>query len=619
MSDLGTSEKPDKEASKTRLFNRERYQLLHRLEGWLGTPMLVLAFPWLILLALGLTLSPMSMAQVIEGEERLWYSVDALNTGLGEVPRDVKRVTPREAVRSFIQLTDEGEYAKASHLLNLSDLEPEEQAEWGHEVARQLGEVLRRGDWLNVSNLPAQRDALVEDASGQHPRAGLPRRDLPLVTLDAEGQTYDIRLGRFRVGEDDAVWLITPEAISVVGLLYQQFGPSWLEDHIPERFNKAYGIFKLWEWVAIPAFLTVVGLVGWSVFALVKLLANLLPAGMSKVFIGNVQAPMAFISMSLAAQLLLDYVVSFPGAFASSFRVLLVIFLAWGIGLVALRLLDTFLLRMTRRLVGEIDDTKYRDERKLLTSLYALRRGIILVTVVAVTVYILSDIDLFGAMGVSLLASASVLTVLVGIAGQAVLGNILSSFQVSLAKPIRIGDLVVFEDEWCYVEGIFYTFIRLRTWDERRVIVPVRYFVSQPFHNLSSKEAKQYRKLALNLHLNADIDVLREKFMGFAEADDRVIEHDKLSCCVTGQSETSMEVSFYLMGTEPFCAWEAEVSVREQLIAFIRDYHPEWWPRDVVVFSHHDEAIGVGPATRPLPPGDSDHKAIPEPRTQPER
>lgn len=101
------------------------------------------------------------------------------------------------------------------------------------------------------------------------------------------------------------------------------------------------------------------------------------------------------------------------------------------------------MLRMTRRLVGEIDDTKPKDERKLLTSLYALRRIIILVAVTGVSVYILGQVQLFETLGLSILASASVLAVLVGVAGQAVLGNILSSFQLSFAKPIRIGDLVI--------------------------------------------------------------------------------------------------------------------------------------------------------------------------------
>lgn len=101
------------------------------------------------------------------------------------------------------------------------------------------------------------------------------------------------------------------------------------------------------------------------------------------------------------------------------------------------------MLRMTRRLVGEIDDTKPRDERRLLTSLYALRRVIILITVTGVSIYILGQIQLFESLGLSILASASVLAVLVGVAGQAVLGNILASFQLSFAKPIRIGDLVI--------------------------------------------------------------------------------------------------------------------------------------------------------------------------------
>jgi len=283
---------------------------------------------------------------------------------------------------------------------------------------------------------------------------------------------------------------------------------------------------------------------------------------------------MAFVVMTIVAQILLDYVVSFSAVATTSFRILLITILAWGIGMIALHFVDTLMLKMTRRLVGEIDDTKTRDERKLLTSLYALRRGIILVTVVAVTIYILSQIELFETLGMTLLASASILTVLLGIAGQAVLGNILSSFQVSLAKPIRMGDLVIFEDQWCYVEGIFYTFIRLRTWDERRLVVPVQYFTSKPFENLSVKSAKMYRMIELTLHLSADIECLREKFKAFAEQEENVIEHHKLSCFVTAQTEAAQKVSFYLMTSEPMSGWEAEMNVREKLLGFIRDNHP---------------------------------------------
>ena len=250
------------------------------------------------------------------------------------------------------------------------------------------------------------------------------------------------------------------------------------------------------------------------------------------------------------------------------------------------------MLKMTRRLAGQIDDSKPKDDRKLLTTLYAVRRIIILIMVTAVTIYVLGQIQLFETLGLSILASASVLAVLVGVAGQAVLGNILSSFQLSLAKPIRVGDLVMFEGQWCYVEGIFYTHIRLRLWNERRLIVPVTYFASKAFENLSAKSTKEYRSVVLTLHLSADISLLREKFLEFAKAEDNVIEHHKLLCAVTDQTGPAQTVTCYLMTVDPLSGWAAEVSVREKLLTFIRDNHPEWWPREVVVISHRDIARG---------------------------
>ncbi|KAA0011972.1 mechanosensitive ion channel family protein [Billgrantia pellis] len=532
-------------------------------------------------------------------ESAQWFSVDSLNAGLEEAPEGAKRQTPREAIRSFQKLAGEKDFAAAAHVLNLSELDEAEQQQRGPALARQLDEILRRGEWLDVSNLSGRQDAAIEDPSGQHPRTGEPRRDIQLASLTVNGEVYDIRLGRYRVDDEEPVWLITPDSVSYIPLLYETFGPSLLEQYIPERFKTSFGWLAIWEWIAIPLFLLATGLVGWSVYGLVGLLAKWFPSGALSIFAGRIGGPMALLVMAFVAQALLDYVVSFTAMATTFIRVLLIIIVAWGVGTIALRLVDTILLRVTRRIVGEIDDTKPKDDRKLLTTLYALRRVIILITVTAVSVYVLSQIQLFETLGMSLLASASVLAVLVGIAGQAVLGNILSSFQVSLAKPIRIGDLVMFEGQWCYVEGIFYTFIRLRIWDERRLIVPVTYFVSKPFENLSVKSAKMYRTLEMKVHLSADIQVIREKFLEFAKEEDNVVEHHKLCCYVTGQTDTAQTIACYLMASDPFAGWVAEMNIREKLMAFIRNHHPDWWPREVVVISHHDIAKGEKPRYRP--------------------
>jgi small-conductance mechanosensitive channel len=534
----------------------------------------------------------MAQTQGDESENPRWFTMDAINTGLGEVPEEAKRMSPRETIRSFLNFTEEENYADAAHLLNLADVDPSEQSTRGAELAKQLAEVLRRGEWLNASNLPGRQDAAIEDPSGQNPLAGEPRRNIELAALQVEGQAYDVRLGRYRVGEEDPVWLIMPESVSSIPALYEEYGPSMLESYIPEQLKASFGVLKIWEWLAIPIFLITIGVTGIATYYLVGLIARILPPGISTIFADQIGVPVALIVMSLVTQMLLDYVVSFSAVATTTFRVLLIAIMAWGAGTIALRLVDTIMLRMTRRLVGEIDDTKPKDKRRLLTSLYALRRVIILITVVAVSVYVLGQIQLFESLGLSILASASVLAVLVGIAGQAVLGNILSSFQLSLAKPIRIGDLVIFEGQWCYVEGIFYTFIRLRSWDERRLIVPVTYFTSKPFENLSVKSTKMYRFMELTLHLSADISQVREKFLEYAKEEECVIEHHKLLCYVTGQTAHAQTVTCYLMTSDPMAGWTAEMNVREKLMAYIRDEHPEWWPRDVVVISHHDIARG---------------------------
>jgi small-conductance mechanosensitive channel len=562
----------------------------------------------LVILALALLFTAVCQAQVPAGgngnesdsqEKQAWFSVDSLNAGLDEPPEAVKRQTPREAIRSFQALAKEQKFAAAAHVLNLSELDEAEQRERGPLLARQLDQILRRGEWLNVSDLSGRQDAAIEDPSGQHPQTGEPRRSIELASLTIDNQAYDIRLARYRVEGEDPVWLITPDSVSYIPQLYEAYGPSLLERYIPERFKDTLWKLQLWEWIAIPLFLLIIGLVGWGVYRLVGLLAHWFPKGVPSIFASRIQGPMALLVMAFVARALLNYVVSFTAVATTFIHVLLILLIAWGAGTIALRLVDTILLKVTRRIVGEIDDTKPKDDRKLLTSLYALRRVIILITVTLVSVYVLSQIQLFETLGMSLLASASVLAVLVGIAGQAVLGNILSSFQVSLAKPIRIGDLVMFEGQWCYVEGIFYTFIRLRSWDERRLIVPVTYFVSKPFENLSVKSAKMYRYFEMKLHVSADIEVIREKFLEFAKEEDSVVEHHKLCCYVTGQTETAQTVTCYLMTTDPFSGWVAEKSVLERLMAFIRDEHPDWWPREVVVLSQYDIAKGERQDSRP--------------------
>ncbi len=552
---------------------------------------------WWVALAM-LMLSGLCLAQESESGDKGWYKVDALNVGLEGGLKETSLRTPREAMREFRRLTERGDFAKAAHILNLSDLTPAEQRERGEELAQHLSEVFRRGKWLNIGKLSARPDAVIEDVSGKDPRAGEVRRDIELASLEAGEDAYDVRLGRYQVGDDEPVWLITPESVASIPALYEQYGPSRFEAYIPEQLKQSLGLLRIWEWIAIPLVVLAIGLIGKGVHLVMAGITRWLPSGSPSIFFTQIKSPVALIVMALVTQTLLDFVVSFSAVVSTTLRVTLIAVMAWGVGVIALRLIDTFMMHMTRHMAGEIDDSKPRDDRKLLTTLYALRRVIILIMVVLVTIYVLGQVRLFETLGMSILASASVLAVLAGIAGQAVLGNILSSFQLSLAKPLRIGDLVMFEGQWCYVESIFYTYILLRVWNERRLIVPVTYFASRPFENLSAKSTMEYRSLELALHLNVDVACLREKFMEFAREEENVIEHHKLLCSVTAQTASAQTLTCFLMTVDPLSGWAAEVSIREKLMTFIRDNHPDWWPRQVVVISEQDIALGNTAADR---------------------
>jgi small-conductance mechanosensitive channel len=212
--------------------------------------------------------------------------------------------------------------------------------------------------------------------------------------------------------------------------------------------------------------------------------------------------------------------------------------------------------------------------------LYALRRIILVITVGFALVFVLIQFDLFADMGLTLLASAGVLTVIRGIAGQVTLGNMVASLQIAIAKPVRIGDNIHYEGDWCVVEAIYFTFIQMRTWDERRLIVPVKYFLSYPFKNWSVLNERMMVTIRLVLDPMAEVSILREKFSAIANGDSDVIEHDRIWTCITDHSANGMTVEFYTMASDPATAWSVEMRLREELVNFVGCEHPDWWWRE---------------------------------------
>ena len=513
-------------------------------------------------------------------ESQSWYEADASILQSGEVDAAVQRRTPREAVRNFVQLAEAGEFAKAALYLNLADLPQADRAVDGKRLARQLALVIERQLWIDWAGLSARPDAMVETGTSQNALAGRARRDIGLKLIEIDSQAYEIRLARYKAEGMEPVWMFTPQTVQNIPILYKAFGPRRFESYIPQSLSQPIGGLRMWEWVMLPVMLAALLGLGWAVTRSTRWASGKLRPSLMRKVLERSGIPLSLITIAIAAQFMLALGISFSGPATTILRPFLLIVMVAGLGLIALRIVDAVLDRITVSVIGEIDDTRSLDERELYTSIYAVRRIIVLLMVGIAIMVVLLRLNLFGSLGMSLLASAGVLTVLLGIAGQAVLGNIMSSLQIALAKPIRIGDSILFEDDWAYVESIFYTFLRLRTWDERRIIVPVKYFVSQPFENWSVTDARILKTITIFLDHAADMDKLRDVFFDIAKKDEGVIEHESLFAAVTDHNENGQEMSFYAMSPDPSTAWETAMRLREAMLAHIRKEHPGWWPKE---------------------------------------
>jgi len=405
-----------------------------------------------------------------------------------------------------------------------------------------------------------------------------------LSLLDLKQAPAEIRINRLKPAEGDAAWVFSAQTVKDIDALFQRYGPGWLEERLPDLLQKpaVFGT-RLWEWLALPLAIALMVLLGWWVYVLLGWLGRHINVGWVNLAADRMRMPLAIALMAILGQLLSGWIISFSGFFYTLLTPVMIGLTIVGLTLATLRAIDASLERVTARFVDDIDDSSDRDRRKLYTSVYALRRFVLLAAVVISAALFMAQLRLFDSVGMSLLASAGVATVILGIAGQNVLGNILASLQIAVAKPIRIGDAVEYEGDWSYVESIFYTFVVLRTWDGRRLVVPVQYFISKPFQNWSMVDARVTQTIAMRLDHSAEPAKLRKAFEKLVAEDEHAIEDALTMTAVTDINADYQEISFYATAANPTDAWLMQMELREGISDWIRRYHPEWWPSDRVL------------------------------------
>lgn len=183
--------------------------------------------------------------------------------------------------------------------------------------------------------------------------------------------------------------------------------------------------------------------------------------------------------------------------------------------------------------------------------------------------------------GLSLLASAGVVGIVAGLALQPFLTNLIAGIQIATAQPIRLDDAVIVEGEWGRVEEITSTYVVVKLWDWRRMVLPLTYFIQKPFQNWTRDDSRLIGVAFLYVDYEAPIDRLRVKLEAIAHASP-LWDGDVVSLQVTDITARVAQVRCLTSARNAYVAFDLRCEVREKMLAFMRDECPQALPRDRV-------------------------------------
>jgi small-conductance mechanosensitive channel len=216
--------------------------------------------------------------------------------------------------------------------------------------------------------------------------------------------------------------------------------------------------------------------------------------------------------------------------------------------------------------------------RKHITQINILRRAADFLIVMVTAGAALMTFESVRQFGVSLFASAGVAGLILGLAARPVLSNLIAGIQLALTQPIRIDDAVVVEGESGNVEEINSTYVVLRLWDWRRLIVPLNYFIEKPFQNWTRDTSAQIGTVFLFLDYTAPVPRIREKLREILAASP-LWDGQVANVQVTECTDRALQVRILVSARNAASAWDLRCDVRENLIAFLQKEYPDCLPR----------------------------------------
>jgi small-conductance mechanosensitive channel len=254
------------------------------------------------------------------------------------------------------------------------------------------------------------------------------------------------------------------------------------------------------------------------------------------------------------------------------------------ISLVLIGLISWLLIRTTYLLEDcvlsrfRVDERDNLQARKIHTQLRVVKRIVVVVVVILAAGTMLMTFPRVRQLGTTILASAGIIGIVVGMAAQRTIGTFIAGLQIALTQPIRVDDVVIVENEWGRIEEITLTYVVVKIWDLRRLIVPITYFIEKPFQNWTRTTADILGTVFIYVDYTVPIDVIREQLQ-------KILNESKLwdkKVCVlqvTNTTERTVELRALMSAADASTAWSLRCEVREKLIDFVGKNYPQALPK----------------------------------------
>lgn len=531
-----------------------------------------------------------------------YYPLNELNSGLPPLSTPPNLATPLATLEFFQSAIMKQQFDLAAHALNMNLIDSELQRSRALELSKRLDFLLTKKQLYVFDELPDRPDGLIEPPLGSTSNVlGIPRRSIQLGYMDYRERRIPIYIERVRVADEAPIWVFSAQTVGNIDHLYEQYEPAEFERYLPAWMKLRFFGITVWEFLALILFFSLILGLSWLLIKGARKIIKLFISDDEHIYrhgqyvgshnsitdlVGKLTVPLIFtISFSLVYALVSG---GFPylDAVATATRPIVWIGFMFSAVWLGIRVINFFANRYHDLQIESLDEKEFDKERRRRTYMSIFRRVFIFVMILGSFWIGLSEFTNIAGLGKTLLTSAGIAGAIIGIAAQPTLGNIIAGMQVAITQPIRIGDTVMMEGEWTTIEDLRYTYAVLKTWDERRLIVPMRHFVIEIVENWSHTEVHQVCVVYLYVDYGADIAAIRQKYFELVKAHKLWDGETELELYAVSISETTIKLRGTVASDGPLNAWTLECEVREQMLEYLYNQHRDHLPTERLILKN---------------------------------